>query len=73
MKPLTAVGLLLIVLALIGYATGGLSFTHRHTDVATGSIQISHEQRSTVPLSPYLSTVALVAGIGMIAFAGRTR
>lgn len=63
MKPLTAVGLLLILLALIGYATGGLTFTHRHKDIDQGPIQISHDTRSTVPLSPYLSTIALVAGV----------
>ena len=73
MKPLTIVGILLILFALLGYATGGLTFSHRHTDIDHGPVQVSHDQRTLIPLSPYLSTIALVAGIGMVALASRCR
>src|SRR5437879_6503449 len=38
MKAATIIGILLIVLGIIGYATGGISFTHRKTDVDLGSV-----------------------------------
>jgi hypothetical protein len=68
MKPLTIVGILLIVLGIIGFATGGISFTHQKKDVDLGSVQISHKTQDTVPLSPMFSTVSLVAGFALVAF-----
>jgi len=65
-KPLTIVGLLLIVLGIIGFATGGLSFTHEKKVVDLGSVQISRKTQDTVPLSPIFSTVSLVAGVGLL-------
>jgi hypothetical protein len=73
MKPVTIIGALLILLGIIGLVTGGLSFTHRKKDVDLGSVQISHETKDTLPISPILSAVALVAGVGLVAvgFKGR--
>jgi nitrate reductase NapE component len=34
--------------------------------VDMGPVQISHKQTKTVPISPILSTVALVGGIGLV-------
>jgi hypothetical protein len=66
MKAATIVGILLIVLGVIGYATGGLSFTHEKKVVDAGPVQISHKTQDTLPLSPILSTVSLLAGIGLV-------
>jgi hypothetical protein len=67
MKPSTIIGILLILVGIIGFATGGFSFTHRHKDVDAGPIQISHEKKETVLIPPILSTIALVAGVGLVA------
>lgn len=66
MKPATIVGILLVVVGIIGFAVGGISFTHEKKDVDMGPVQISHKQTKTVPISPILSTVALVGGIGLV-------
>jgi hypothetical protein len=73
MKAATIVGILLIVLGIIGYATGGLTFTHRKTDVDLGSVQISHKTQDTLPLSPIFSTISLLAGIGLVVFGARAK
>jgi hypothetical protein len=73
MKPATIIGILLILLGIVGLATGGFSFTHRHKDVDAGPIQISHEKKETVPISPILSTIALVGGIGLVAVGARAK
>lgn len=73
MKPATIVGILLIILGIIGFAVGGVSFTHEKKDVDLGPVQISHQQKQTVPISPILSTIALVAGVGLVAVGARTR
>jgi hypothetical protein len=47
--------------------------THEKKDVDIGPVQIQHKQKDTVPLSPILSTVALVGGIGLVVVGSRSR
>ena len=54
------------MVGIIGFAVGGISFTHEKKDVDMGPVQISHKQTKTVPISPILSTVALGGGIGLV-------
>ena len=37
------------------------------------AIQISHDQKETVPISPVLSTIALVAGVGLVAIGAKAK
>ncbi len=73
MKAATIVGILLIVLGIIGYATGGLSFTHEKKVVDAGPVQISHKTQDTLPISPILSTISLVAGVGLVVVGMRSK
>jgi hypothetical protein len=73
MKPATIIGILLIVLGIIGYATGGLSFTHEKKVVDAGPLQISHKTQDTLPLSPIFSTVSLIAGIALVVVGAKAR
>jgi uncharacterized membrane protein YidH (DUF202 family) len=67
MKPATLIGIVLIVVGIIGFAVGGFTFSHEKKDVDLGPLQVSHEQKSTVPIPPILSTIALVGGIALVA------
>ena len=73
MKAATIIGILLIALGIIGFATGGISFTHEKKDVDLGSVQISHKTQDTLPLSPIFSTVSLVAGLGLVVVGARAK
>ena len=73
MKPATIIGFVLILLGIIGFAVGGISFTHQKKDVDLGPVQISHEQKKTIPISPVLSTISLVAGVGLVVVGAKTR
>ena len=66
MKPATVIGGILILLGIVGFAMGGFSFTHEKKDVNLGPVQVSHEQKKTVPIPPVLSTIALIGGIGLV-------
>lgn len=72
MKAATVVGIILIVLGIIGFAVGGISFTHEKKDVDVGPLQVYHKQTKTMPISPVLSTVAVVVG-GVLVIAGARR
>jgi hypothetical protein len=67
MKVATIVGILLIVVGIIGFTAGGFSFTREKKDIDMGPVQVYHEHRSSIPISPILSGIALVGGIGLVA------
>jgi len=73
MKAATIIGILLIVLGIIGFTTGGISFTHQKKDVDLGSVQISHKTQDTLPISPILSTISLVAGVALVVVGARAK
>lgn len=66
MKAATIVGILLIVVGLVGFAVGGISFTHQKKVVDMGPVQLSHKETNTIPISPILSAVSLIAGVGLV-------
>jgi len=66
MKFATIVGLLLIVLGIVGFAVGGLSFTHEKQDAKVGPVEIDHKSTQTIPISPVLSSIALAGGVGLV-------
>jgi uncharacterized membrane protein YidH (DUF202 family) len=73
MKAATIIGILLIVVGIVGFAWGGINFTHEKKDVDLGPLQISHKQTSTLPISPILSTLSLVGGVGLVVVGVRRR
>ena len=73
MKTATIVGILLVVLGIVGFAVGGISFTHEKKDVDMGPVQLSHRQTKTVPISPILSTISLIAGVGLVVVGVRSK
>lgn len=73
MKPVTIIGIILVVIGIIGFATGGLSFTHEKKDVDLGPVQISHKTQDTLPLTPIFSTVSLLAGLGLVVVGARAK
>jgi hypothetical protein len=73
MKVVTVVGILLIILGFVGFALGGVSFTHQKKDVDVGPVQLSHKETNTVPISPILSTISLIAGVGLVVVGVRNK
>jgi len=73
LKPITVVGIVLIIVGIVGFALGGFSFTHQKKDVDMGPIQISHQQKKTVPIPPILSTILLLGGIGLVVVGARSK
>lgn len=73
MKAATVIGILLIVIAIAGFAVGGISFTHEKKVVDMGPVQLSHKETNTIPISPILSTISLVAGVGLVVVGARSK
>ena len=66
-------GVILIVIGLIGLIWGGISWTEEETLVDIGPIEASAEQERTVPITPLVGGVALVAGIVLLVIPSRRR
>lgn len=66
-------GLVLIVIGLIGLLWGGISWTDEKTVVDLGPIQARAQERETIPISPIVGGIALVAGIVLMVVPSRRR
>jgi uncharacterized membrane protein YidH (DUF202 family) len=73
MKAATVIGIILIAIGIIGFAMGGISFTHEKKVVDAGPLQLSHKETSTMPISPILSTISLLAGLGLVVVGVRNK
>jgi uncharacterized membrane protein len=65
-KPITLVGIVLIVLGVVALAYQGITYTSRETIVDIGPIHATADTQKTLPLSPLLGGLALVGGIGLV-------
>jgi UDP-N-acetylmuramyl pentapeptide phosphotransferase/UDP-N-acetylglucosamine-1-phosphate transferase len=66
-------GIVLIVIGLIGLIWGGISWTEEKTVVDLGPIQAQAQEQKTIPITPIVGGIALVAGIVLLVVPGRTR
>jgi uncharacterized membrane protein YiaA len=73
MKAATVIGILLLVLGIIGFAVGGITFAHQKKDVDVGPVQLSHKETNTVPISPILSSISLVTSVGLVVVGVRNK
>lgn len=67
-----AIAIVLIALGLVGLLWGGISWTQREKVVDLGSIEITRDERKSVPLPPIVGGVCLVAGVLLLIGGRRT-
>jgi uncharacterized membrane protein len=66
MKGLSAVGIVLIALAVISFAYQGITYTTHKKVIDLGPIQATTEQHKTIPLPPLFGGLALIGGIVLL-------
>ena len=59
-------GVLLIVLGIVGLAYGGIRYTKREKVIDVGSIEASVDHHKTLPISPLVGAISLVAGLVLV-------
>lgn len=64
-------GLVLIGLGVVALIYGGITYNKQHTVLDVGGIKASVTEKKTLPISPILGVVALVAGAAMVAAGSR--
>jgi len=62
----TLVGIILVVLGLVGVAYGGISYSQRREVARVGPLQVTTREERTIPISPIVGGVAILAGVALI-------
>jgi uncharacterized membrane protein HdeD (DUF308 family) len=66
MSGRTIIGVALLILGIIALAYQGFTYTVPKKAVDLGPIQVTREERHTVPLPPILGALALIGGIAVL-------
>ena len=66
MSGKSMLGIALIVLGIVALAYQGFTYTTQKKAVDLGPIQVTREEKHTIPLPPILGAMALVAGIALL-------
>ncbi len=71
MKATRIAGIVLIVIGLAGFFTGGFSFTKDTTAAKIGPIELTVQEKESVNIPQWLSIGAVVAGAALLALGFR--
>jgi uncharacterized membrane protein YidH (DUF202 family) len=64
-------GIILIVLGIIAFAYGGISFTKKEKIIDIGPIEATKKETKTIPLPPVLGGLLVAGGIIVLVAGGR--
>ncbi|MGZ6264501.1 MAG: DUF3185 domain-containing protein [Bdellovibrionota bacterium] len=73
MSERSFLGIALLVLGVLALAYQGFSYTVPKKAVDIGPLQVTKEERHTVPLPPILGALALIGGIAVLVMDRRDR
>lgn len=71
MKPISIVGIALIVLGLVALVYQGITYTSRETVIDIGPLHATADRQKTLPLPPVLGFVALAGGVALLVSGAR--
>ncbi len=71
MKPITLVGIFLVVIGMIALIYQGVTYTTREKIFQIGPIEAQKEEKKTIPLPPILGALALAGGIVLVVYGAR--
>ena len=73
MKPISWVGIVLIVLGALVLAYQGINYTRQKKVLDVGSVHLTTETHKRIPLPPIVGGLALVGGFILLVAGARTR
>ncbi len=66
MKPITLLGIILIVIGVVALAYHGIPYTSREKVLQIGPLEATRKTDKTIPLPPLLGGVVLAGGIVLV-------
>lgn len=71
MKPISWIGILLIVLGGLALAYQGFTYTHQEKVLDVGPIHATADKEERISIPPILGGLVLVAGVALLVAGGR--
>jgi drug/metabolite transporter (DMT)-like permease len=71
MKPISWVGIVLIVLGALALAYQGINYTRQKKVLDVGSVHVTKETHERIPLPPILGGLALAGGVVLLVMGTR--
>lgn len=73
MKPISWIGILLIVLGSLALAYQGISYTREKKVVDVGSVHVTAETHERISVPPILGGIAVVGGIVLLVMGSKSK
>ncbi len=71
MKPITLIGIVLVVLGALALAYHGINYTHQEKVIDVGPIHATVEKHERIPLPPVIGGLTLVGGVVLLIVGAR--
>lgn len=71
MKPVTLLGVALIIIGVLALAYQGITYTTREKVIDLGPLEASVERKRSIPLPPIVGVVALAGGVVLVIVGAR--
>lgn len=59
-------GIVLVILGIVGLTYGGISWTRQEEVLDVGPVELSRQQRETLPITPLAGGLCLAAGVVLL-------
>jgi hypothetical protein len=66
MKPLTLIGIVLLILGAVALAYQGINYTHQEKVFDIGPIHATADKHERIPLPPIIGGLALIGGAALV-------
>ena len=73
MKPITWIGILLVVLGALALAYQGISYTRQEKVLDVGPIHATAETQERIPLPPILGGLVLAGGVALLVIGAKRK
>jgi uncharacterized membrane protein YidH (DUF202 family) len=70
-KPVTLIGIALIILGVLALAYQGITYTRREKVIDLGPLKASVDKEKTIPLPPIVGALALAGGVVLVIVGAR--
>ncbi len=71
MRPVSIVGVLLVVLGVLALVYQGITYTKRETVIDIGPVHATADRQKTLPLPPIVGALALASGVVLLVSGAR--
>ena len=73
MKPITIVGIVLILGGVAALVFGGITYTKNETVLDVGPIEVEAKTKESIPIPQIAAILAAIAGIGLVVVGARSK